>query len=306
VTFTNAVNFATASFTNLSYTGTLTGGTGVVNIGSGQFYKDTTGNVGVGVTPEAWTNGKVVEVGALGCAVFGSGANDTVITSGIYYSTGYKFAATNSLGSSTYEQYNGNHIYSYVAPASHTIGNTATLVEAMRIDSSGRLLVGLTSANTSGSNFQVSQGITFPATQSASSDANTLDDYEEGSWTPVITDGTNNATMAGGGKYTKVGRAVTVTGFISLSSLGSVSGNLKISGFPFTNATGTGFQSGSADPYFYGLLLVAGSVPAVFLDQGSSIADCKLLGSTNNAGNLTSTQLTASGTFAFNFTYQTT
>jgi len=38
----------TAAFGNLSYTGTLTGGTGVVNLGSGQFYKDASGNVGIG------------------------------------------------------------------------------------------------------------------------------------------------------------------------------------------------------------------------------------------------------------------
>lgn len=41
---------STGAFTNLSYTGTLTGGTGVVNIGSGQVYKDASGNVGVGTT----------------------------------------------------------------------------------------------------------------------------------------------------------------------------------------------------------------------------------------------------------------
>lgn len=41
------------SFGNLSYTGTLTGGTGVVNIGSGQFYKDASGNVGIGTTSPA-------------------------------------------------------------------------------------------------------------------------------------------------------------------------------------------------------------------------------------------------------------
>jgi hypothetical protein len=41
----------TGSFTSLSYTTTLTGGTGIVNLGSGQFYKDASGNVGIGVTP---------------------------------------------------------------------------------------------------------------------------------------------------------------------------------------------------------------------------------------------------------------
>jgi hypothetical protein len=40
----------TAAFGNLSYTGTLTGSTGVLNIGSGQVYKDASGNVGLGTS----------------------------------------------------------------------------------------------------------------------------------------------------------------------------------------------------------------------------------------------------------------
>lgn len=51
VTFTGAVSFASSSFTNLSYTGTLTGGTGVVAIGTNQIYKDTAGKIGLGTTP---------------------------------------------------------------------------------------------------------------------------------------------------------------------------------------------------------------------------------------------------------------
>jgi hypothetical protein len=39
---------AAGSFTSLAYSTTLTGGTGVVNFGSGQFYKDASGNVGIG------------------------------------------------------------------------------------------------------------------------------------------------------------------------------------------------------------------------------------------------------------------
>jgi hypothetical protein len=39
-----------ANFGNLSYTGTLTGGTGVINIGSGQVYKNASGNVGIGTS----------------------------------------------------------------------------------------------------------------------------------------------------------------------------------------------------------------------------------------------------------------
>jgi len=43
----------TGAFTNLSYTGTLTGSTGVLNIGSNQIYKDASGNVGLGAAPVA-------------------------------------------------------------------------------------------------------------------------------------------------------------------------------------------------------------------------------------------------------------
>ena len=42
---------AAVSSTALSYSTTLTGGTGIVNLGSGQFYKDASGNVGIGMTP---------------------------------------------------------------------------------------------------------------------------------------------------------------------------------------------------------------------------------------------------------------
>ena len=48
-------------------------------------------------------------------------------------------------------------------------------------------------------------GITFPATQSASTDANTLDDYEEGTWTPTSSGVTFSSAS---GTYTKIGRTV--------------------------------------------------------------------------------------------------
>lgn len=41
----------TANITDVSYSGTLTGGTGIINIGSGQVYKDASGNVGLGIVP---------------------------------------------------------------------------------------------------------------------------------------------------------------------------------------------------------------------------------------------------------------
>jgi hypothetical protein len=79
-------------------------------------------------------------------------------------------------------------------------------------------------------------GIKFPATQNASSDANTLDDYEEGTWTPAVTFGgaavgvTYGASNAG--QYVKVGRMMTVCGILELTSKGSSTGNISITGLP--------------------------------------------------------------------------
>jgi len=87
-------------------------------------------------------------------------------------------------------------------------------------------------------------GIQFPATQSASADANTLDDYEEGSWTPTYTPHTNAFTSityvgATPGRYTKIGNMVTVWGYIGTGGItvGTASGSVYLSGLPFVQAT---------------------------------------------------------------------
>jgi hypothetical protein len=84
---------------------------------------------------------------------------------------------------------------------------------------------GTTAANTGA-------GISFPATQSASSDANTLDDYEEGTWTPSL--GGSTTYVAQVGAYTKIGRFVCATFEVNVSSIGTGS-TTTISGLPFTS-----------------------------------------------------------------------
>jgi hypothetical protein len=78
-------------------------------------------------------------------------------------------------------------------------------------------------------------GITFPATQSASSNANTLDDYEEGTWTPSLGGDTTYAQQTG--QYTKVGNLVFIKGVLVITSIGTGSTTV-ISGLPFTNTSG--------------------------------------------------------------------
>jgi len=86
-------------------------------------------------------------------------------------------------------------------------------------------------------------GVTFPATQSASTDPNTLDDYERGTWTPTQGAGlTVVGAFSSGGNYTKKGNEVTVWGYIAGATSVEVtsSGLAFCGGAPFTpNANST-------------------------------------------------------------------
>jgi hypothetical protein len=82
------------------------------------------------------------------------------------------------------------------------------------------------------------QGITFPATQVSSADANTLDDYEEGTFTPTIV-GTSVAGtgtyIVQRGSYVKIGDWVFVS-FQVIWSGHTGTGNMRMSGLPFPNS----------------------------------------------------------------------
>lgn len=113
---------------------------------------------------------------------------------------------------------------------------SATAVERARITRTGNMLVGTTTNNASGGVLQISNGITFPATQSASSDANTLDDYEEGTWTPTDASGAGlSLTVSGTSTYTKIGRVVNACCHVAYPSTSNTS-NATIGGLPFTVA----------------------------------------------------------------------
>ena len=88
-------------------------------------------------------------------------------------------------------------------------------------------------------------GITFPATQSSSSDANTLDDYEEGTFTPTITGTTTAGTgtySTQDGRYTKIGRVVNYQIYI-IWSAHTGTGNMDVSGLPFATLANSYFPA---------------------------------------------------------------
>jgi hypothetical protein len=92
---------------------------------------------------------------------------------------------------------------------------------------------------TNGSGIASVNGIQFPATQSASADANTLDDYEEGTWTPVLKGGTTAGTgtyTSQVGVYTKVGKVVYYEIELNWSSHTGTGTYMSIDGFPFASA----------------------------------------------------------------------
>jgi hypothetical protein len=88
-------------------------------------------------------------------------------------------------------------------------------------------------------------GITFPATQSASSDANTLDDYEEGTFTPAYTGGLSSVTygITQNGYYRKIGGLVTIWFGLQTDALTVTTAGLLISGLPFTSISGVGYTA---------------------------------------------------------------
>jgi hypothetical protein len=120
----------------------------------------------------------------------------------------------------------------------HTNADASNTTERMRIDSSGRVLIGITTANASGAKLQTVDGITFPATQVASADPNTLDDYEEGTWTPTMNYATAYGTQTG--KYVKIGNLVNVWFEIQVTAWSTTSASTSVSApFSIDKVTGS-------------------------------------------------------------------
>ena len=205
--------------TNFTTTGNTTLGdatTDTLNVGNGGLIKDASGNVGVGTATPAdrldvrfATGSGVVRAGVV------SGNNVKV------YNTSGDISLSSSDASSDVLLDSQRNV---ILKA----GNTS--VATVKKDYSLALQGGTSSAGV---------GITFPATQSASSDANTLDDYEEGTFTPTLTFGGTTGSGTGIsysqqlGSYIKVGRMVYLNCRIGLSSKGSSTGNARLTGLPF-------------------------------------------------------------------------
>jgi len=147
--------------------------------------------------------------------------------------------------------------------------NSGTLISATTIG------VGGATPSASGA------GITFPATQSASTDANTLDDYEEGTWTPTIAFGGGSVGVTYSdqrGNYTKIGNRVFISMYLQLANKGSSTGNVTIAGLPFTSSNSPTNMFNNAAVWINSASGISGSV------QGYNGPNTSTIGSVGYVG----------------------
>ena len=260
-----ATTASTGAFTTVTATGgvdKLTSATGVVSVAAsaapstGQVLTATSSTVATWQTPaSAAPAGSNTQVQFNNSGAFGAssglvfdgtslGVGGTPVNARkLLVSTASQTDISINAGSSAYGQllfgYTGADNKGIVAynNSDNSMQFYTNVTERMRLNSTGALVLagGTTSAN--------GIGIAFPATQSASSDANTLDDYEEGTWTPTLTFGNvaHNGTYSyQAAHYTKVGRLVTVTGIVGINSAGTATGTARMTSLPFTAMNQTG------------------------------------------------------------------
>jgi hypothetical protein len=198
---------------------------------------DASGNLGIGNT----NNSALLHVGKVNqdgdvAVMIGNGATSsfTASTATLQFRQGGNGGATLNAGKIVSGR-TGNYSSSADADsflAFYTaLDNTDT--ERARFNSTGAFVFagGTTTAD--------GIGITFPATQSASTNANTLDDYEEGTWTPNQGSGlTVVGAFSSAGVYTKIGNLVYVRGYVQgATSIAIAAGGVLTSNLPFSNGT---------------------------------------------------------------------
>ena len=135
--------------------------------------------------------------------------------------------------------------------------------------------------------------------------ANALDDYEEGTWTPVLIGQTTTGTPTYSiqtGNYTKVGNKVSVNARVGISARGGLGGQVRFTGLPFT-AFGT--YAVASFSWARGLNIVAGQSLTSHTAAGATSGDISIWDDVVGTDRLDAGQLSDNGEFMFSMTYLT-
>ena len=198
----------------------------------------SSGNIGLKVTPSAWSGYNALQ--NIGGTIIGSNG-EYQFWQNAYFDGASKYYATGT--ATRYAMVGGQHRW-YNA-ISGSANSALTWSQAMTLDTTGGLGI-LAGLALSGATTPAS-GIQFPATQVASANNNNLDDYEEGTWTMGVSFGGASVGVtysANTGQYTKVGRQVTLTGYLLLTNKGTSVGTALLTGLPFTTGTTVSYVTG--------------------------------------------------------------
>lgn len=145
--------------------------------------------------------------------------------------------------------------------------------------------------------------ITFPSTPTKSTDPTTLDAYLEGDWNAVLQiDNSVHLNQTSTGKFTKIGNRVYLTGTVAVNSSTAFTGDLSISGLPFSPS-----QSWGVDQFFTVMANNSSGINGGITGVASPASGVFLLFS-NNTGTrtaLTHNNIGTSTEFNFNFSYTT-
>jgi hypothetical protein len=174
--------------------------------------------------------------------------------------------------------------------ADTTVLNVATGTSDIEI-SAGDIIFG-----TSG------KGINLGVT--SNTDANTLDDYEEGTWTAALVAGASLSMSVNVGYYTKIGNLVTVTGYIATTGLNGASGSLFMNGLPFTAVDNDGAYSGCAAGYGDDYAITAGTTVAYNVAGNASRLTLRVWSEVTGISAMTAAQWSDNGKIMIGLTYR--